>query len=1509
MFLFVFFYFTKFNRLLARAKAKREAGERAKAELAEKRAREREMFGIPQAIGGASFDAASSVMSPGDNKSHAEASTTANSTLQRSVKSYGDQSEASSANAVAMLPSLVNVQALSDLDRTPSGRRIDQFSSVSPSHRRVESQDSGGGGGSGSASALSAREAIMAAASRHRSRFGSSRGHVARVSFDSNDPAASVKNDDRNSTGPSQTSGRPPLLDRSSRAASLGKKFMTPLERQRELRRSQQMAAVASAVEGAASFDQDRLGRTGPGLGDGLARLKVISGEDVSVAARGDEFSIAPSLGGTVATEVTDRKPDGNDTSLAAVAESDEPTQKTALPTMDESEEVSEAPVLRDFNAGLLRGFADTTPVSSSPAQSPSRPASSPGSSPRRRMNAARSKMKNVLSTMATVDKMKKSPTKQSPRKTLVRPNFEKEEQEVKNKAKGNDPSNISPLADDNANAPADVPGEEDAPIIKDSSSEEAQAESDSDGESVGGASLDFGEPSKPAALPLKQHPDYSKYFAMLKASVPPSFVRRVCEIDGRDAAVLDMDPETPYEPQKNGGTSPIVMPAEIDDGDNDNDASTQPTTEGEPLAVVTDGSVMATEAEIDDPSPRGVADIVVSEHTSEEKEGTDDASEKSATKPDTSKVAALFANRSAPLTAASKPPRPPPGKLSDSGKGDVAALFAARSAESDTKPKGPAPGKLKDSGKGDVAKLFASRSAESNDAKDKPKPGKLSDTGKGDVAAIFVARAAEDASSKMDQAKPGKLADSGKGDVAALFAARAKASKPPVAPAVELSTTVSAAAEKIEQKEQENKDASRPPLKKDPEFAKYFKMLSMGIPVGAVQQALARDGKDPSIMEMDHDKPYSSKPKSTESERPPLREDPKFAKYFKMLKMKLPMGAVKQAMTRDGLDPSIMDMDHDKPLPNVTSSTKEADVSARKKSPARPKVLRKKLFWTSIDKSKLDKDSLWAQAQQESQNLEGLDYDMEEFASLFTQQKGKKGKSPSRDGPKRKKKATVQLIDGRREMNGSIVLRKFKHDYKQLADDLRKLDVGSMDENEVRAHMQLLPTKDEIKSIEAYLSKSKTDEEKEEAISKLGECEKYMIAMMGVQDAAKKFQCLLYRAQFDNRVEELEAEVKDLKEACKCVRSSDRLRKLLVFALRLGNTLNTDGSGESASAITLDSLLKMHEAKAFDKQTSVLHYLVSIIDKNDNDVLNVKEDLEPAKKAERIVVESLKKTLSDLSDGLDTVNEMGMEEAQRQAKGKDDKNMVADVNSVLAQTNIGQFAISADVRLKVLGAELNEAVEACSSLLKYFGEDAVMPSDVFFSTLNGFIAMFGTALEDNRRREKAKARKDKLAEKQKSEGGSSSRTNSFTLRQGSGSESSLADSRSKILQELSTGEALSKLKPVGQSSASKLSVDSDISSRKDDEVSSTDEKKEKKCTDDNTSGNLSEKAPCEEERSTKNCTSDGMTKDGEEIEESDEDEAFEDAIETDEASEKDLKAFDKVPHSQEEQNEECVIS
>merc|ERR1712194_64187 len=95
--------------------------------------------------------------------------------------------------------------------------------------------------------------------------------------------------------------------------------------------------------------------------------------------------------------------------------------------------------------------------------------------------------------------------------------------------------------------------------------------------------------------------------------------------------------------------------------------------------------------------------------------------------------------------------------------------------------------------------------------------------------------------------------------------------------------------------------------------------MLKMGLPIGAVKNALVRDGKDPSIMDLDPNKSVKSQLKGDEDEDeddgPPLKEDPDFIKYFKMLKMGLPLGAVKNAVVRDGKDPNIMDLNPEKSL------------------------------------------------------------------------------------------------------------------------------------------------------------------------------------------------------------------------------------------------------------------------------------------------------------------------------------------------------------------------------------------------------------------------------------------------------------------------------------------------------------------------------------------------------------------------------------------------------------------
>jgi len=101
--------------------------------------------------------------------------------------------------------------------------------------------------------------------------------------------------------------------------------------------------------------------------------------------------------------------------------------------------------------------------------------------------------------------------------------------------------------------------------------------------------------------------------------------------------------------------------------------------------------------------------------------------------------------------------------------------------------------------------------------------------------------------------------------------------------------------------------DAKGVSLKQDPAFAKYFKMLKMGIPLAAVKQGMVKDGLDPTIMDQNHNKPYTPPP--------PIKSDERFTKYFKMLKMMIPREAVKQAMVKDGLNPGILDETVDAPL------------------------------------------------------------------------------------------------------------------------------------------------------------------------------------------------------------------------------------------------------------------------------------------------------------------------------------------------------------------------------------------------------------------------------------------------------------------------------------------------------------------------------------------------------------------------------------------------------------------
>lgn len=143
--------------------------------------------------------------------------------------------------------------------------------------------------------------------------------------------------------------------------------------------------------------------------------------------------------------------------------------------------------------------------------------------------------------------------------------------------------------------------------------------------------------------------------------------------------------------------------------------------------------------------------------------------------------------------------------------------------------------------------------------------------------------------------------------------------------------------------------------------------------------------------------------------------------------------------------------------------------------------------------------------------------------------------------------------------------------------------DCGNLDDTQLKALREFLPTKDERFAIDGYIKgASASSKTKEAAINDLCACEKYMLAMMKVEMADEKFEAMLFKYQFDIKLKELMHGVTTLINACEEVQKSVRLRKLMAMILMLGNRINTGGTGNMAHGFTLDALLKLDEVCSY---------------------------------------------------------------------------------------------------------------------------------------------------------------------------------------------------------------------------------------------------------------------------------------------------------------------------------------
>lgn len=210
--------------------------------------------------------------------------------------------------------------------------------------------------------------------------------------------------------------------------------------------------------------------------------------------------------------------------------------------------------------------------------------------------------------------------------------------------------------------------------------------------------------------------------------------------------------------------------------------------------------------------------------------------------------------------------------------------------------------------------------------------------------------------------------------------------------------------------------------------------------------------------------------------------------------------------------------------------------------------------------------------------------------------------------------------------------------------------------------------------------------------------------------------------------------------EASREVARSRRLRKLLELVLALGNYMNRGARG-NASGFRLASLNRLADTKSSSvKGTTLLHYLVQVIEKKFKDLLKLDEDIPHVRDAAKVSLGEMDKDISMLRNGLTEVSREI--EFNRSAGTPPPGDRFLPV--------MREFHAQASVRFAELEDQFQDMKTRFDRAVRLFGEDgSVIQPDEFFGIFDSFLNSFTEARQDNENFKKRQEEEEKRAKQE----------------------------------------------------------------------------------------------------------------------------------------------------------------
>ncbi|EEY69379.1 formin-homology 2 domain-containing protein [Phytophthora infestans T30-4] len=504
--------------------------------------------------------------------------------------------------------------------------------------------------------------------------------------------------------------------------------------------------------------------------------------------------------------------------------------------------------------------------------------------------------------------------------------------------------------------------------------------------------------------------------------------------------------------------------------------------------------------------------------------------------------------------------------------------------------------------------------------------------------------------------------------------------------------------------------------VKDDPAYAKFFKLLSMGAPAESVKTKIQMAGLKPELLDTpDADLP-SGDIQAIAQPQVKVKDDPAYAKFFKLLEMGAPAESVKAKMRMAGLQGDLLDTPDafvpsatpatPKPPPAPTSTAaRRAHLSIAIKPAIKAKT--RSFYWQQL-KDEAIKGTIWEELEKEHCNQSNVDLltltdgELELLETEFpppaasgpgtgTRRGVMSGLlSPGSPASPLASPKVVFLIDRARSNNISIIVKQFKMSNAALRVAIMKMDAEVLTLDRVQGLIKILPTDEEIAAITGFSGDPTT----------LNGAELVLKELITVPRLKQRLSALETKHQFPGLVRDLQTKINKIRVASNEIGQSSELKTILLVVLQVGNKMNQGTARGGAKGFRLNDLTKLAQLKSVDKSVTLLHYVARMVRMKKGNGVRLGDSLASLYDVQSISIPELQGDMNRINDITEIINvELAAQRLKNRIEEKEENDLFVESMTV--------FVDDASKEVATLKTDLDETLRLMRDVMLRFDKNA----------------------------------------------------------------------------------------------------------------------------------------------------------------------------------------------------------